>query len=135
MFVRPAPDAYGVAFNANYRAGENLMWFLRAGIGTGSNFGTGALAGGIGWRPPNAQRDLFGVAIGWTNPAPPSSITIPIPIPLPQFRSQYTGETFYRIAISPNFMITPDYQLLVNPSFSPRQDYLQVYSVRFRVTI
>lgn len=130
-FLRPSPEAYGVAFSANYLAGENLMWFLRGGIGKGSNFGTGALAGGIGWRPPNAPRDLFGIGVGWTNPAPPATI----PVPLPSLRSQYTGELFYRIALTGNLALTPDYQLLYHPSFSPRQTTLSVYSLRARVTL
>ncbi len=133
--LRPSPEAYGVAGSANYRAGEDLMWFLRAGIGTGSNFGTGAIAGGIGWRPPNSRGDLGGIALGWTNPHPPIPSTIPIPIPLPQLRSQFTGEAFYRIQMTPNVAFTPDYQLLYHPSLSPRQTTLSVFSFRARVTL
>jgi porin len=129
-FLRPSPEAYGGAFSANYMAGQNVMWFLRAGIGTGSSFGTGAAAGGIGWRPPNAQRDLFGAAIGWTNPMRPM-----LPVPLPQLRAQGTGELFYRIGVMPNIAITPDYQLLYHPTLSPSRNTLSVYSFRARFTI
>jgi porin len=134
--LRPSPEAFGATFNANYTAGTSMMWFIRAGIGKGSNFGTGAIAAGLGWRPPNAQRDLFGVGFGWTNPQIPDALhALPIPVPIPELSSQGTGEVFYRIAFIPNLMIAPDYQLLYHPSLDPRRTTLSVFSLRVRLTI
>jgi porin len=129
--LRPSPDAYGATFSANHTIGESLMWFLRAGIGTGSMFATGALSGGVGWRPPGAPRNLLGVGAGWTNPEQ----NLPLPIPIMPLRSQATGEIFYRVALLPNFAITPDYQLLYHPTLDPRRNTLSVFSFRGRLTL
>lgn len=138
-FLRPAPEAYGAAFNVNQAVGESFLWFLRAGIGKGSPFGTGAIASGFGWRPNHAPRDLFGFALGWTNPQPPLVEPLPVPAPfpvaIPNLRSQGTGELFYRISLIPNFALTPDYQLLIHPSLAPRQGSISVFSLRGRLTI
>ncbi|MGC1380410.1 MAG: carbohydrate porin [Candidatus Baltobacteraceae bacterium] len=131
--LRPSPDAYGAAFSANYMAGQNVMWFLRGGVGSGSNFGTGALAGGIGWRPGNRPRDLFGVGVGWTNPSLPE-VQLPVPVPIPDVRSQTTSEIFYRFALMPNIALTPDYQLLYHPSLAVSRPTLSVISLRARLT-
>jgi hypothetical protein len=122
------------------------MWFLRAGIGKGSLFGTGALATGFGWRPANRPLDLFGFAVGWTNPQPPLVDPVPIPAPfpisVPNLRSQGTGEIFYRIALIfyrialiPNFALTPDYQFLLHPSLAPSRGSISVFSLRGRLTL
>ncbi len=131
--LRPSPEAYGVAFSANHTVGENVMWFLRGGVGTGSSFGTGALAGGIGWRPTNRPRDLFGIAMGWTNPSLPD-VQLPVPVPIPELRSQTTSEVFYRFALIPNVALTPDYQLLYHPTLAVSRTVLNVFSLRARLT-
>ena len=46
-----SPEAYGVAFNANYMIGENAMWFVRGGLSEGWVINRN-LAAGIGYRPP-----------------------------------------------------------------------------------
>jgi porin len=138
-FLRPAPEAYGAAFNMNQAVGEGILWFLRAGIGKGSLFGTGAIASGFAWRPTYAPRDLFGFAVGWTNPQPPVVDPLPIPAPfpisIPNLRSQGTGEIFYRIALIPNFALTPDYELLIHPSLAPSRGSISVFSLRGRLTL
>ena len=47
--------------------------------------------------------------------------------------SQYTAETFYRFHITPNFAITPDFQLIQHPALNPRVDTMWVTSVRARL--
>jgi porin len=115
------PRAYGVAFNANYMYGENLMWFTRAGWSDGW-FIDRAAAVGIGWRPTKAYSDLLGFAIGWSRPSDD------------RLRDQYTAEVFYRFHVTPNFALTADLQLQQHPALNPSKDSLWVFGLRSRIT-
>jgi porin len=97
-----SPRAYGFAFNANYKVGSQVVWFLRGGWSKDfTNDGT--VSGGLGWRPPKSKSDLLGAGFGWTHPA--SSM----------LHGQYTAETFYRFHLIPILAITPDLQLVSAP--------------------
>lgn len=129
--LRPRPEAYGVAFNINQMAGDNLMWFLRGGIGTGG-FASANVVGGLGYRPAERTADLFGFGVGWSQPEVPD-----IAVPLPPFRdlpSQVTGEIFYRLALTRFLAITPDVQLIIDPSLAPDRATLTVFSMRARLS-
>jgi porin len=115
-----APRAYGLAFNANYMYGDNLMWFARAGWSEGWAADRAASTG-FGWRPTTAPSDLFGVGVGWVRPA------------FTALRSQYTAEVFYRFHVTPNFAITPDVQVQVHPALNPAVNALWVFSLRGRL--
>lgn len=115
------PRAYGVAFNANQTIGDNLMWFLRAGWSEGWVTDR-AVSAGLGWRPPQAASDLLGFGIGWQHPA------------IPGARNQYVGEVFYRFHVTPNFAITPDAQVIIDPALNATTDTIWVFGLRARVT-
>ena len=115
------PRSYGVAFNANYMYGDNLMWFTRAGWSEGWGADR-AVSTGFGWRPTSAPSDLFGVGVGWTRPASSA------------LRSQYTSEVFYRFHVTPNFAVTPDIQVQLHPSLNPGVNALWVFSLRGRLS-
>lgn len=129
------PEAYGVAFNANQMVGTNFMWFLRGGWSEGTNINLN-LTAGVGYRPPSAPSDLFGVGIGWANPS--DSLQSQAALLGLDLGDQYTFEMFYRYHLTPNFAITPDIQLIANPAdivFSPSDDdLLAVFGLRARVT-
>jgi carbohydrate-selective porin OprB len=116
-----APRSYGLAFNANRMIGSQVMWFVRSGWSTGfaANW---ALSGGLGWRPAKTTSDLFGAGFGWTRPVGPV------------LRSQYTAETFYRFHVTPNFALTPDFQLVIHPSLNPTVSTIWVTSLRARLS-
>jgi hypothetical protein len=115
------PEAQGVAFNANFMYGPNTMWFVRGGASDGW-ITQGALSAGIGYRPPSASADLFGIAGGWTDPANEN------------LRDQFTFETFYRYQLTPNLAITPDLQVVFNPSLNPTIDSQLILGLRLRAT-
>ena len=79
-------------------------------------------------RLPTRSADLFGLAGGWVRPVQPD-----LPIALPMLRDQWTTEVFYRYQVTSNFAITPDFQLIFNPSLNPTKDTLSVFSVRGRI--
>lgn len=115
------PEMQGVAFNANFMAGDNLMWFVRGGLS--DNWVTErALSGGIGYRPPGAPSDLFGLGLGWTSPQNDA------------LRDASVVEAFYRFMVTPNFAITPDIQIIDDPSLNPSVDTQVVVGLRARVT-
>jgi porin len=48
---------------------------------------------------------------------------------------QYTAEVFYRMQLTPHITITPDIQLLVNPTLAPDQDRIWVVGLRARLAL
>lgn len=115
------PSMHGIAFNANFPIGDNTMWFVRAGVSEGW-VTRRAISGGIGVRPADAPSDLFGLAVGWTEPS------------LSVLREQTVIETFYRFQVTENFAVTPDLQLILDPSLNPSTDRQVVASLRARLT-
>lgn len=116
-----SPRAYGFAFNANFMAGENTMWFVRGGWSDGW-LADQALSVGVGWRPGRESSDLLGLGLGWVHPSNDN------------FDSQYTGELFYRFHVTQNLAFTPNLQLVINPTLNPNKDAMAVLSFRGRVT-
>jgi carbohydrate-selective porin OprB len=125
---RPQDEAYGIAFNVNRMVQDNMMLFLRGGLGTGG-FAEINLSGGMGWRPASRTADLFGLAVGWSKPDD-AQIPVPLAFDLPD---QVTSEVFYRLALTPNLAITPVYQFIVSPSLNPGINTLSVLSFRARL--
>ncbi len=115
------PEAHGVAFNANFMYGPNIMWFLRAGWSDGW-VSDRALSSGFGYRPSAHPSDLFGFAAGWSQTA------------VGGLGDQGAVETFYRYQVTPNFAVTPDFQVVFNPAANPSVDQLTVFGLRARLT-
>ncbi len=120
------PQARGLAFNANFMAGDSLMWFFRAGLSDGW-VNDRAVSAGFGWRPSVQYSDLFGFGVGWVRPNGEV-------VPQPFQREQWNFETFYRFHLTPNLAITPDLQYISNPPLNPGVDSLWVAGLRARVT-
>lgn len=119
------PQARGLAFNANMTVGDNLMWFVRAGISDGW-VSDRAVSVGFGWHPTEQFSDLFGLGVGWVRPNDDI-------LPEPLQREQWNVESFYRWHLTPNLAITPDLQYIANPSLNPSVDDLWVASLRVRL--
>jgi len=115
----------GIAFNANFMVSDNFMPFIRGGFSEGWLI-KNTLSTGFGYRPPFNEDDLFGMGFGWAEPA--EAI-----LPFPELRSQYTFEMFYRFNVTPNFAITPDLQIIFDPSLNPELDVLWVLGLRSRI--
>ena len=85
----------------------------------------------FGWRPPSAPGDLFGVGFSWAHPSNLAASVVP---GLDALRDQYTWEVFYRFTLTPNLALTPDLQLVRNPSLTPESERLWVFGFRSRVS-
>jgi hypothetical protein len=126
------PEAVGIAANANQMVGPNYMVFIRGGWNNGSLF-DGFVTGGVGWRPPGAPADLFGAGLAWAHPANPPVLPVQVP-GLTSLRDQFTWELFYRFHVTPNLAITPDVQLIVDPTLTPAENTLWALGLRARLT-
>ncbi|WP_237063524.1 carbohydrate porin [Microbulbifer zhoushanensis] len=115
-----SPRAYGMAFNWNMLINGNLMPFLRGGWSNGW-FVDRNLTAGVGWRPCVEYSDLFGIGVGWARPDNEF------------LDSQTTAEVFYRYHVTPQFAITPNAQVIFDPSLNPAEDSLWTMGLRFRI--
>lgn len=115
------PDSWGILYSGTTFVNDTVMPFLRAGWSDGdAPLLNASIAGGFG----NYLRDhgdLLGFGVSWGKPSAPG------------LRDQWSSELFYRMQLSPNFAITPDVQLLINPALNPAEDMVVVLGVRGRL--
>jgi porin len=50
-------------------------------------------------------------------------------------RDQWGIETYWNLAMTPNMTLTPDIQLIFDPSFNPRANFVAVPGLKFRISI
>jgi Carbohydrate-selective porin, OprB family len=50
-------------------------------------------------------------------------------------RAQYEMETYWNIGLTPNTTITPGIQLIFDPSFNPRVNFIAIPDVKYRIAI
>lgn len=114
----------GIALTLEQELGprSNLVPFLRyAYAHRGINGVRENLAIGIGLEEPFGQNgDLLAFGLAWGDPAKTN------------LREQSVFETFYRIHITPYTHITPDLQVIIQPSNAPSNYAVSVLGVRFR---
>jgi len=67
--------------------------------------------------------DVFGWAVNYAEPVNQ------------QLSDQTSMEMFLNIQLAQNIALTPSFQLLVNPALNPQHDRIQIYGLRFRVTL
>jgi len=114
------PEGWGLAFSASWFFADRWMPFLRGGYSDdGGALLEGTVAAGLAVRFRSA--DLLGVGLSWGRPQAGGA------------RDQYTTELFYRIQLLPGFALTPDVQLIVNPSLDVGDDVVAVFGIRARL--
>ena len=67
-----------------------------------------------------ARHQIAGVGAGWARPTDGD------------LRDETILEAFYRLQLLPNVRITPDVQVIFDPSNAPEDDVLGVFGLRFR---
>ncbi len=117
------PAGEGVALGASWAFDKEWIIFGR----TGQSHGEASLMRrsttvGVShiWK---AYFDVFGWAVNYAEPVKQ------------QLPDQTTMEMFLKIQLAQNIALTPSFQLLINPALNPRQDSIQIYSLRLRVTL
>jgi porin len=114
------PEGWGLNFSAAWFFGDRILPFVRAGYSDGgASLLKGHAAAGVGvlFR----ERDLLGVGASWGRPHGKAA------------RDQYTLEFFYRIQILRGLALTPNLQLIVDPSLDPGNDLLPLLGIKARV--
>lgn len=118
------PEGWGVTASAQRNYG-NVVPFIRYGYASGGVTQLEHFASaGFGIEDAfGFSDDVFGVSVGWGRPSNP------------QFRDQYSSEVFYRMQVTPNFAVTPNVQLILDPATDPTSDSLGVFSLRARLAL
>ena len=121
--ARDIDPSWGIAFNANGVIRERFKPFLRIGWSDGrATLVDTNVSVGLGWQPRGENADFLGIGFSWASPSDDNRI------------SQYTTELFYRFQVTENLAITPDIQMIVNPSLNRDTDILWVGGIRTRVS-
>ena len=113
----------GVALRFEQFLGEEFMAFATYSRSSGKARATRQLAtAGIGMLDILGYKDdVVGVAVGWGQPRDRG------------LRNQYVAELFYRMQITDYLQLTPDIQVIVDPSRNHKDDIIGVFGLRLRL--
>ena len=118
------PEGWGAGFTATQPFGSHLVVFGRYGYSSGGAallkhlvMGGIAYNGAFGW-----AQDTAGLAFGVGKPSAAG------------LETQFTAEFYSRMQITKRLSLTPDIQIIANPSSNPQRDLLAVLGLRARVT-
>lgn len=118
------PSGRGIALTLQQELGPNgdIVPFFRYSYGDGgATTVRQAIAVGLGLEKPFDQNnDLIGIGFSWGEP---SDSTL---------RDQYVLEIFYRVQVTPHTNLSPDIQVIFDPSENPAEDTIVVGSARLR---
>jgi len=119
------PSSQGFNINLSKMFADKYGAFIRYGYSDGQFTEVKQLLSlGFGISGPlNNPGDFFGVAFAMGEPVDNS------------LRTQFVFETLYRIQVSPIAQITPDIQLIINPSNNPNEDFLAVLGARLIISL
>ena len=118
------PEGWGVTGSVQKGFG-NIVPYARYGYSNGgattlkqfASIGAG-FEGVFGY-----DDDTIGVGLSWGDPWNSS------------LDNQYALEAFYRMQLTPQFALTPDVQVIVDPATDPASDLLGVFSLRGRIAL
>jgi porin len=119
------PDGDGLTFTYEWLPEKQYGFFARySGSATEATRVKHLATTGMVWRGPlGRELDVVGVAGGFGSATRPG------------VDGQGVLEVFYRLQVTPLFQITPDIQLLIEPSQNPEQDFIAVFGIRGRIAL
>ncbi|NIP30601.1 MAG: hypothetical protein GTO02_11760 [Candidatus Dadabacteria bacterium] len=119
------PSGRGLAITFQQQFRNEYNTFLRYSYTNGDVTDVKQLlSGGVGVYDPlhlGINDNLLGLAFAWGEPEVNS------------LRSQYVIESFLRLQVFPSIQVTPDIQLIINPSEAPDENIVAVLGMRFRI--
>jgi Carbohydrate-selective porin, OprB family len=117
---RNRADALGWCAHQNIPAaqGGGILATLAAQTG---------VAGVAYLRPFGIQREAA-LGVMWSQ-------LIPNLVPAAVHSDQYGLEAYWNIGVTPDATVTPGIQLIFNPVFNPKVDFVAVPHIKFRVTL
>ncbi len=118
---------WGVNFSFTRFVANKYLPFVRAGYAkNGGSLMQKSVSVGFGYQPV-AGGDVLGFGFNWGEP---NEDTFGAGL-----RDQYTTEVFFRLQLSPQLAITPDFQLLVNPALDTEEDRVWIFGIRARLAL
>jgi len=119
----PSGHGFAVTLEQEFGANGAIVPFVRYAYGEGAGRRVRQLlAAGLGVEQVFGQSDdIAGVGLAWAQPTDRA------------LRDQYVLEVFYRFHLTPYVHVTPDIQLLIDPSYAPDEDAVWVFGLRLRV--
>ncbi|WP_051238750.1 carbohydrate porin [Gaetbulibacter saemankumensis] len=124
--ISGTPNGWGVSGSLSWKLDNNWMPFLRGGWSEdGGALYSASASAGVGYFFPN--KDVLGIGLNWNQP---SASTL-----APGLRDQYVFETYYKWMPAAHIELTPDVQLIGNPSLNPDADLVLVGALRLRMFI
>jgi len=119
------PESKGIAFSLEQEIRKGVIPFLRFSFSDGKVRPVKqAIATGIGVISPFSRKDdecAFGFT--WGKPSKKG------------LRNQYMLEAYYRLQLTPHFQVTPDIQVIMNPTFNHKNNVIGIFGVRVRFDI
>jgi porin len=118
---QPSGEGFRIHAEQSLGPGGKIVPFVRYGWASGALVSTKQhVATGVGLEDPLGRRDdLVGFGFGWGEPKRSG-------------RDQYTVEAFYRVRITPILSLTPDAQVILNPTNDKTRDLIWLFSLRMR---
>jgi len=115
----------GFSLRFEQQLGENVLPFITYSRASGGATDVRQLVtAGLGLRGVFGNRDdITGVAVAWGQPEDES------------LRNQYVGEVFYRLQLTEHIQVTPDLQLIAEPSRNRDNDTIGVLGLRIRIIL
>ncbi len=120
-----APDGEGIALTYEWEPDKPYGLFAQYSWSSTQATRVEHLATvGMVWdNPLGRELDVFGLAAGFGTATEPG------------VDPQGVFEVFYRLQLTPLFQITPDFQLIIQPSLNPQEDVIAVFGIRGRVAL
>lgn len=116
-------EASGWAFSSHWYLNDRYIPFFRLASSNGKGinaFYRTDVQLGTGFRFLN--HDILGVSASWAEPN------------IPDAEDQFTGEVFYRFVITEHLELTPDLQIIFNPTLNPSESVMAYFGARVRMT-
>jgi len=119
------PSGKGFSLRFEQEIGAGILPFITYSRASGGATDVRQLAtAGIGLSGiPGNRGDITGVAVAWGQPEDRS------------LRNQYVAELFYRLQLTDNIQLTPDIQLIAEPSRNRDNDMIGVLGLRMRIVL
>ena len=112
--------SWGIVYTYSYVNDKDRIVFLRAGYSRGDAAQMRRFVG-IGMSYKIFGRDTYGIATSWGSP------------PEKSLRDQITSEIFYRLQVTQNITITPNFQLTYKPSLTLETKWVRIPGLRMRM--
>lgn len=120
-------EGRGWAISASHQFSEKLIPFFRFGHNDGGGGVVAKSAASMGFEYNTKTGHALSLGTGWADPSENTYGE--------KLKDEYVFETSYRVQVTPSISLTPDVQLLLNPSNNQNVNSVWVLGLRFIITL